>query len=465
MIDSVTVRSFRAFRAQTFNFRKLNLFIGRNNSGKSSALSALNLIAQTLREDSLDSTPLILNGQFDSLGTFIDVVNGGLARTPIGMDLRFQNYEVRLEYKYRTQRRQIELTKFELFESGKSVYRYVARKDKYDIWLGGRTFESVFPAAQKRRPRFRNFWPVMPGLPRLTTYSSTDDVTQYRKFRELVFEYELKLSRARASINSLFENFDSLSPFRDKPQRTYLYSGETASQIGSTGSNTAVMLASDASKRGGERKELVRDVSRWFEATGIARGLTVKSLTSRHFEIALTSNDGTEHNICDVGFGCSQVLPVLTAGLNLFADRESASRSTSERTLVRMPRRMLVVQEPEIHLHPNAQAAMGSFFVDLARRGGQLFIETHSDNLVLRVARHVALGDIDPDDVAIFYVTDEADKRVTDISIKSDGTFVPEWPGGFFPQRQAESLELARAAMKSKDRRSRQLAFRYPEET
>lgn len=455
MIETVTLRNFRAFRNQTFRFRKLNLFIGKNNSGKSSALSALNVLAQTLREDELDTTPLILNGQFDRLGTFIDVVNGGFASTPLGIDFSFGMYEVRLEYKYRSQRRQIEMNKFELLEEGKSVYRYTAKKDGYDIWFGGRPFRQVFPDIQKRRPHFRNFWPVVSGAPRPYGTSGQEKPLAER-YRQAVYEYERRLNRARSQLSRNFDDFDSLSPFRDQPQRTYLYSGETARYVGHTGSNTAVMLASDSSRRGGERKELVQEISRWFVATGIGKALKVKSLTSRHFEISLTSNDGTEHNICDVGFGCSQVLPVLTAGLNLFTRPIENVPMRATRTLI--------VQEPEIHLHPNAQAALGSFFVELTGRGGQIFVETHSDNLVLRVARHVALGDISPDDVAIFYVSDTAKQRVAEISISDAGAFEPDWPEGFFPQRQAESLALARAAMGVPGRRSRQFRFVYPEE-
>ncbi len=149
MIEAITLRNFRAFKGQSFRFKKLNLFIGKNNSGKSSALSAINMIAQTVKEDELDTTPLILNGQFDRLGTFIDVVNGGFASTPIGIDLVYDAYEIRLEYKYRTQRRQIEINKFELLEEGKSVYKYTARKDGYDLWFGGRAFSQVFPDIQK----------------------------------------------------------------------------------------------------------------------------------------------------------------------------------------------------------------------------------------------------------------------------------------------------------------------------
>ena len=107
---------------------------------------------------------------------------------------------------------------------------------------------------------------------------------------------------------------------------------------------------------------------------------------------------------------------------------------------------------------------MGSFFASLIDREGQVFIETHSDNLVLRVARHVALGDVDAADVAIFFVSDDEKRTVREIAIASSGVFKPEWPGGFFPQRQAESLELARASMQRREGQvQRELDFKYPE--
>lgn len=447
MLKSLTLRNFRAFKEQAFHFKRLNIFIGKNNSGKSSALSAINLIGQTLKEQDLDGTPLILNGAYDKLGTFIDVVNGNHPRRKIGIDLEYDQFTIKTEYKYRTQRRQIELSHFDLIQKGKSTLRFSQRKDSYQIHLFGEAYEKLFPDSQKRRPRFRNFWPVRLSQLRPTTIDEPTSLA-FNRLRDA----ERALMLARLRLEEHFNSFDSVSPFRDQPQRTYLYSGETARQIGTSGSNTAAMLASDSAKRGAQKKNLVDNISEWFEYTGIAKGLSVVSLTPRHFELCLVSNDGTSHNICDVGFGCSQVLPVLTAGLNLFHN-----------TLPQNAPRILVVQEPEIHLHPNAQAAIGSFFVNLIANGGQVFIETHSDNLVLRVARHVALGDIDPSDVGIFYVSDTGDDRVTEISLTESGSFKPEFPEGFFPQRQNESLMLARAAMLRREGKvERQMIFQYP---
>ena len=454
MLRHLCLRDYRAFKRQNFAFAKLNIFVGRNNSGKSSAISALNLLAQTSGERELSSTPLLLNGQYDSLGTFIDVVHGNVPRRPIGIEFGFGRYEVKLEFKYRTGRRQIELQRFDLSDRGRDVLRYSARKDAFDLYVFGKEVSKAFPGLRKRKPTFRNFWPV--GI---ADIQEIMDIDRHRdpssEVRELYYNLTRTLAVAARELDSYFDAFESVSAFRDKPQRTYLFSGETARKVGTTGSNTAQILAADISQRGAEKGSLLEGISRWFRATGIAQDVYVKSLTSRHFEICVRSNDGSEHNICDVGFGCSQVLPVLIGGLKLF-DRDDPKKSR---------RNIFIVQEPEIHLHPNAQAALGSFFTDLVQASGQVFIETHSDNLVLRVARHVAQGDLSPEDVAIFWVDDVGDDRVTPIRITENGGFDPEWPHGFFPQRHDESLALARAAFRKNPDTLKQFAFRYPEES
>jgi predicted ATPase len=416
----------------------------------------LNLLAQTAGERELNGTPLLLNGIYDSLGTFIDVVNENLARRPIGIDLGFGRYDIKLEFKYRTGRRQIELQKFELLDRGEDVIRYYARKDAFDLYVFGKEFTRAFPGIRKRKPTFRNFWPItLIDYQEIVEFERRNPTgKEEARRREMYFHLSRVLSLSLRELDAYFENFDSVSAFRDRPQRTYLFSGETARKVGTTGSNTAQILAADISLRGAEKGSLSEAISRWFRATGIAQGISVKSLTSRHFEICVRSNDNSEHNICDVGFGCSQVLPVLIGGLKLFSSEEGK----------RIRRNVFVVQEPEIHLHPNAQAALGSFFVDLVRDGGQAVVETHSDNLVLRIARHVAEGDLRPEDVAIFWIDDVGDDRVTRINLSDTGAFQPEWPRGFFPQRHEESLALAQAAFKKRPGTLTKLRFKKGEE-
>lgn len=452
MIDNLEIGSFRAFRSERFDFTKLNIFVGPNNSGKSSALSALNVLAQTTNNGFMEAGPIVLNGQFDQLGTFKDMVHGGRASTPVKLSFGVRGFSVSFEIKYRTQRREAELTKFKLSRDGVPVYEYTLTKNRYDILLNGRNIESLPGKPLKRKPRFDGFIPIgrdfFVAQRRLLDKGEKIDEDTSLLFKTV----DRDLFRFRREVTELFSGFDSLGPFRDMPQRTYLYSGESAEHIGRTGVNTVSLLASDSSKRGSERVGFVDEITKWMRATGIASGVRVKNLTERHFEIAVVGQDGTDHNICDVGFGCSQVMPVLVAGVR-HALMPRRSRGST-----------LIIQEPEIHLHPNAQAALGSFFANLVSAQGQVFIETHSDNLVLRVARHVALGDVRPDDVKIFYVEDRSGfKKVHEILINENGSFAPEWPGGFFPQRQEESFELARAAMSgSRNEEPSQLDFKYP---
>lgn len=101
MLKGLTLRNFRAFKQQDFTFSKINVFVGPNNSGKSSAISALNLISQTVNSTEIDQSPLVLNGAFDGLGTYLDLVHGNRSNTPLGFDLRFDNFCVKADYKFR----------------------------------------------------------------------------------------------------------------------------------------------------------------------------------------------------------------------------------------------------------------------------------------------------------------------------------------------------------------------------
>jgi predicted ATPase len=433
MIKYLKLRNFRAYREQKFEFRRLNIFIGANNSGKSSILSAINLIAQTHLTTRGSSSPLVLNGSYEQLGTYQDVVYGNNVRTPMGFEIGIEDYDVAFDVKYRQQRREIEISRFVLSEKGSEVFFYQARRDSATFRVLRKNADSVVGLKSSRRPHFIGFWPFHPDFSRL----GIPDTDYPESAKDVILRVSRSLRRAEVRLRDTFRVFDSLSPFRAQPQRTYLYTGEAPAEIGRTGSNGITLLVNDTSKRGALKVGFKEHISDWLRVNGIAAEIRVKNLTSRHFEICIVDFKGKEHNICDVGFGCSQVLPVLVGGLNVFG--------TSNRR-PRISNGIFVVQEPEIHLHPNAQASLGSFFVGLAKSGGQQFIETHSDNLVIRIARHVAQGDIRSEDVKLFFVEDKnGEKLVTDLNIKPDGVFQPDWPGGFFPQRQFESLQLAKA--------------------
>ena len=161
----------------------------------------------------------------------------------------------------------------------------------------------------------------------------------------------------------------------------------------------------------------------------IARKVDIVAITDRYFELIVQNyHTGEEENLVDVGFGCSQIIPVLIAGFNVGKGG------------------IFMVEEPEIHLHPKAQAELGSLFCEMYKRGIQLLIETHSEHMLLRIQSHIARGAIKAEDVNVFYI-DPAGKRkkkmIHKIPIGEDGYFMEDWPKGFFPERLEEAERLA----------------------
>jgi predicted ATPase len=425
VINTLSVENFRAFRELKVSLSKINIFVGPNNSGKSSLISAVNLIAQNIRPGSSEFS-LILNGPFADLGTFYDVVHNHSSKSKIKLAFEIGKNSYSYTFRYKSQKREIELTNVELSD-GEISYSYTRESESTTQKVRIKNSQLEVPGL--RRVRFRGLFMVNPiALPFYSIPNVPELVELSRRVRDFTF-------KAMRTLEQGFTAFDSVGAFRAAPERTYYYTGEAPANVGRFGENFAQMLASSAATRERSNSNVLKRAATWFKDAGVARDVRINPLTKRHFELLVEDDTGSKNNITDSGFGCSQVLPVLVAGYSLLKNRRASLPPT------------LVVQEPEIHLHPTAAAHLGTFFVDLARSGVQCFVETHSENIILRVARHVALGEITPDDVRIYWVSGSGGEHVaTRLNLNADGTFDTEWPAGFFPTRASETLQLARAA-------------------
>jgi len=104
---------------------------------------------------------------------------------------------------------------------------------------------------------------------------------------------------------------------------------------------------------------------------------------------------------------------------------------------------MLLIEQPEVHIHPRLQAQVGDLLINTVQeRGNQVLVETHSEHLVLRLLRRVREGVLDPADLSILYVDLLADgaAHVRRLEVDSSGDLVDGWPGGFFDERLEEVL-------------------------
>lgn len=149
--------------------------------------------------------------------------------------------------------------------------------------------------------------------------------------------------------------------------------------------------------------------------------------TLRHVTaLAINSKTKARSYLSEFGFGVSQVIPVLVQGVLM------------------EPYTQMMVEEPEAQLHPTAQLELGSYFADLwkKRKVGSI-IETHSGNILLRLRRLIAKGDLKPEDVSVAFFDNEAGKPIVkNLDIDSDGAMQEGLPMEFFGADIIEGLEL-----------------------
>lgn len=130
-----------------------------------------------------------------------------------------------------------------------------------------------------------------------------------------------------------------------------------------------------------------------------------------------TSDDVSFHRPIHAGFGLTQVLPIVVAALS--ADKND----------------IIIVENPEVHLHPAGQALMGQFLADVAAAGIQVIVETHSDHVLNGIRRAVKAGQLNADQVAIHFFSPRSanGEQVISPTVDSTGN-IDSWPEGFFDQ-------------------------------
>ena len=179
--------------------------------------------------------------------------------------------------------------------------------------------------------------------------------------------------------------------------------------------------------------QLIGALNRFGKDAGLFDEITVKPLGNRSgpFQLQIRRFDGRtkgpQRNLIDVGYGVSQVLPIVTELL-----RQDAPE-------------MFLLQQPEVHLHPSAQAALGSLLCRVASWDHQLIIETHSDHLLDRVRMDVrdGTGALKPEDVSILYFErGNLDVYIHSLRIDQEGNILDAPPsyGQFFMEEVKRSL-------------------------
>lgn len=234
-----------------------------------------------------------------------------------------------------------------------------------------------------------------------------------------------RASFIRNALSSVPPTSFAGAPIRSRPNRTY---NPTDTSSRAEGSHVPSQLAQLARQKPSEWRSIQIALNNFGEQSGLFKKIDVRALgksESDPFQLEVSIN-GPKRNIVDVGYGVSQVFPLLF---------EALSRRKGE---------LIMIQQPEVHLHPEAQAALGSFIVDdLRSKSGYYLVETHSDYLIDRIRQKIRSGDIKSEDVSLLYFSqDNKGSNIAKIELDRNGDVVdpPNDYRDFFLKEQLNTL-------------------------
>lgn len=380
MITQLNLHTFKCFKELLLPLAPLTLLSGGNASGKSTVLQSLVLLHQTMREHEY-ANALHLNGNALSLGSVQDVVDSVNSRNSMRISIEYDNTSL-FSWHFAGNREDLIM--------GIKEFHY---NNKY---VTGDFYKSLIPNIRIEE-------------------SQTPQKT---------------ISRSLVSLRKSLLDLTYISAERVGPREIYpLVVPEFKPSVGPTGEYTASVLY-QLRDHNVNRKLLIgtannvfRQVEQRMQQFFPDSSISIDRVANFNYvTLGLrTSPDTNYHRPNNVGFGLTQVLPIIVA------------------TLTAKQGDLLLIENPEVHLHPAGQALMGRYLAEVASSGVQIILETHSDHILNGMRRAVKSGTISSTDVKLYFFNSRyhAEKhgisQVINPRIDKHGN-LDAWPAGFFDQ-------------------------------
>ncbi len=440
MLTHLKLDNFKIWRSTgPLRLAPLTLLLGTNSSGKSSLIQSLLLIRQTVKGDdpNLDlnlGNPDNVSNKPDSvtLGQFQDVLCRSASASPSTPANQFG-----IEFRWADKPD----------GAGSSLFSARYRKGagnsaELDTLRLGKEDQGF---TVKRRKA---------GIYKLSLATQRKPLGQSADFRP-----ERSFAFSPATLNKLGEQAEDikavgpelldelsriiyLGPVRRVAQRDYVWAGRMPAHIGDDGAKAIDALIASGVEYHKQQKAgvavsgeaaLFEQTIHWLKTMNLADDLSVHQLgRSARYELHII-NHGEASNLKDVGVGVSQVLPVIVSAL--FAQ----------------PGHIVIIEEPESHLHPLAQSQLAELFSQVSQeRGVQFILETHSEHLLTRLQRCVAEQAIEPEQLAMYFVERDGTKAKINALQLDDYGEIRNWPDNFFGDEMGDIAARTMAAMQRK---------------
>lgn len=449
-LEKIIIENFKCFQSQTeIEFGKLTLLTGANSSGKSSIIYSILGAIQSGEFPFQFST----NGKYVNMGDFNEIVFNHNNKDVIRISFSFENGIQQIDT-YWTENPQNKLpilskikviaNYFELSAEKKEKkyivdFTYNPEKDpQYDFFSADKHTEIVRKLIdalddiennelQKKQngEKSENIWNELGKPVKLEKIeipeSSFDSVAAANNIETF------QLQRAFESVVKLFNSYEAninfISSFRLHPDRGYLESSKSNLKVSNEGKGYLDQIIAWETKDSEKFISLVKilkDLNLLYEIK------SQRTEGGKYDILIKTKKNGVYNSLYDVGFGVSQFLPIIVADLQL------KNSST------------LFIAQPEIHLHPSIQSAFGDYLIRQIKTNAKNYVvETHSEYLLNRIRLGIVKGDIEEQDVKIYFAENQSEEAtIHKIKFTKTGEILNA-PSHFFETYMMDVMEIA----------------------
>lgn len=424
MLTKLRIKNFKCLQdTGDLDIRPLTFLVGPNSSGKSSVLQFLLMLRQTVDSTDIEN-PLVTRNGWVELGAYPEFIFKGEKERELTVEVAVTRQSdngaadkssLEAVFFYQPETTVIRLRRSDVHtESG--LHRHIQSRGN------GEGYEATY--SMKRAGKVVFSEPYVHLYKFYGTVSGAGAVSHDLSVTDLQ-----RLVGLGHAIAVELRNTFYIGPLRGYPQRVYVTSGQAPQDVGIKGERAVDVLWFIDRSRDKNLKRVFDEVRHWAKQLGIARNLHLDRMGENYYRLMVVDPaTGMEVNLADIGFGASQALPIIIECF--YAPQGSA----------------VLIEQPEIHLHPKAQSVLGDLFIEAAKDSDRTFIvETHSEHILNRVCRRIAERKITKEQVAIYYFKPGKDgTRIQRVTINDDGQY-EKFPKGFFEEDLAEALEHLKA--------------------
>ncbi|MCY4369302.1 MAG: DUF3696 domain-containing protein [bacterium] len=459
MFTEMRVNNFKSWPASgSIRLEPVTAFFGTNSSGKTSLLQALLLLKQSA--ESVDRRQVLNLGDgrsLISLGLMTDIFHNHDPESrlefavswndeTLSKELRESVSDIELgrsvNYSFNTQ---IMLDRTNSPYVQELVYVGAGIHIKYTR-LGPRKGYDLKVCVNGQHDYLMRHRGRPSGFPPPSKYYGFPDES-FKRFQNADF-----LSLFELSLQQQFDGVYYLGPLRRRPDREYRWQGSVPSGVGVSGERTIEALLASETRPKKEwiarklrkngypvKRERVQQVVReWLQELELVETFDVERIApdvDLYKVMIQRTPDSAMVLLPDVGFGVSQVLPVL----GLLASVPEGS--------------VVILEQPELHLHPSVQSGLADIILETTRvRRAQVIVESHSEHLLTRIQRRIAEEKHSKESVALYFCAqDEGRSRIEPLGLDEFGR-ISNWPRDFFGDLMGEAGAIVEAGVRRSQR-------------